>query len=236
MKNNVSKKFKIILVNTITISRLLGAISLPFIFHFFDEGIFALCTIILFLTDFIDGFLARTLKVSTFFGSAMDALSDKILNFSSFILLSIIHNSLLLPLVLEISILYTNYSTYRYGGNIKSTKIGKIKTAIMDVCIVFCFILLCIPKFNINNSFISYLIEHTDNYINIFSSIITIVCLIALIDYSKLNRKSRNNPESSKIKVTKKTKKTFKQILKDAFDTDYYLEHKDESIMKQLYL
>ena len=32
--------------------------------------------------------------------------------------------------------MYTNYSSYRYGGNVKSTIIGKVKTVILDQSII----------------------------------------------------------------------------------------------------
>lgn len=236
MRKDLLKKLGLIIVNLITLSRLIGAIALPFIYKIYGTSTFAFWTIILFLTDFIDGFLARTFKISTFFGCALDALSDKVLNLCSFILLSLINNSLLLPLILEIAILYTNYSTYRYGGNVKSTKIGKIKTAILDICIVLCFLLVSLPKYNLTMNFITYLINNTQRYINFFTSIITISCLIALLDYIKLNSMARKNPISNEIKITKKVKKSFNNLMKDAFDTNYYQKHKDESIMKQFYI
>lgn len=236
MKKNIIKNLKMIIVNLITLTRLLGALSLPIIYIYYGPSTFAFWTIILFLSDFIDGFLARLFKVSTFFGSALDALSDKILNIVSFILLSIGNYLLIIPLIIEISIMYTNYSTYRYGGNVKSTKTGKIKTIILDISIVLCFILLSLPKYNINSSIINYFIINTSYYTNIFTSIIIISCLIALLDYIKLNKIARNNPKSNKIKHTKKIKKEFKILIKDAFDTKYYSIHKNESIMKQFYI
>ncbi|MDD6272142.1 MAG: CDP-alcohol phosphatidyltransferase family protein [bacterium] len=236
MRKDLIKKIELIFVNTITLTRLFGAIALPFIYKYYGSSTFAFWTIILFLTDFLDGFLARTFKISTFFGCALDALSDKVLNACSFILLSLINTSLLLPLILEISIMYTSYSTYRYGGNVQSTKTGKIKTIILDICIIMCFILISLPKYNIDSSIISYLINNTQSFIYFFSSIITISCIIALLDYIKLNTQARKNPISNKIKLTKKTRKTFKKLINDAFDTNYYQKHKNESIMQQLYV
>ncbi len=236
MRKDTIKKIELVIVNSITITRLLGAFALPFIYYYYGSSTFAFWTIILFLSDFIDGFLARTFKISTFFGCAMDALSDKLLNASAFILLSIQNRSLFLPLIIEIAIMYTVYSTYRYGGNIKSTKIGKIKTVVLDICIILCFIILSLPKYNISNKIFDYLILNTTNFINILSSIITIACIIALLDYIKLNSISRKNPLANEIKNTKKTKKEFSILIKDAFNTEYYSKHKNESILRQFYV
>lgn len=235
MKYSLLKKIEIIFVNLITFSRLLGAILLPYIYISKGVSEFAFWTIILFLSDFIDGFLARTLKVSTFFGCAMDAFSDKLLNATSFILLSLENNSILFPLILEIAIMYTSYSTYRYGGNVKSTKIGKIKTVILDVCIIFCFILSSLPKYNIDTTFVIYLINNTSQYIDILCSIISVSCLIALLDYVRINKIARNNPHCVEIKYEEKKKKSFKTLMNNAFDINYYANHKNESIMQQFY-
>lgn len=235
MKKKYVKTFKIILVNSFTIIRLFGAFSLPFIFVFKGVNICALCCIVLFLTDAIDGFLARTLKVSTFFGSSMDALSDKCLNFISFTLLGINNNIMFAPLILEISILLTIYNTYRQGGNIQSSIMGKIKTVILDVLVIFSFLLLSLPTFKIKVWWYALLIKETPDLITLFGCIITIASILALLSYKKKNLIERNDPTNVKIKNTVRVKKSFKEVMHDAFDTEYYKKNKDEPIMKQFY-
>lgn len=236
MKKKALKKLELIIVNVITLTRFFGALILPFIYCLFEADVFAISTIFLFLTDCIDGNLARLWKVSTFFGSGMDALSDKLLNTVAFILLSIKFSSMLLPLILEITIFYTIYSTYRYGGNIQSSKIGKIKTVILDIFVIASFCLLSLPIFHSEASIIIYFISKTESFVNTFSCIITISCIIALLDYIKKNKLVRENPKANEIKKQKKTPKKFKRILKEAFDTSYYNKHKNESIMNQLFI
>ena len=80
------KTIKLILINSITITRLIGSLILPFVYYKYGASLVSLFIIILFLTDAIDGFLARKLKCSTFFGSILDACSDKLLNAISFII------------------------------------------------------------------------------------------------------------------------------------------------------
>ena len=122
--------------------RLIGAFILPFIYFKHGVNYASIYIIILFLSDAIDGFLARLLNASTFFGSSLDALSDKLLNAVSFIILGIEYNILLAPLTIEVAIMYTSYSTYRYGGNVKSSVTGKIKTIVLDIAVIFIFLLL----------------------------------------------------------------------------------------------
>lgn len=227
---------KIIPINLLTCTRLLGAFLLPFIFMSKGASFGAIITIILFITDWIDGLLARSLNASTFFGAGMDALSDKLLNICSFSLLGATYNTMMLPLLIEIAIMYTNYSTYRYGGNVKSSKIGKIKTIILDVFVILSFCLLALGFFNFNNTFIIFLINKTSELINLFSSIITIAGLIALGDYIKYNKEQRKNPKALEIKVEEKKLKPLKKLFKDLLSTSYYKKHKEESIVKQFYL
>lgn len=236
MSKNISKIIKLVIVNFITSIRLIGAFALPLIYY--KQGISeaSVFIIILFLSDAIDGLLARTLKISTFFGSILDAFSDKLLNAISFIILGLEYNIMIAPLVLEISILYTSYSTYRYGGNVQSSRIGKIKTFILDIFVIFSFILLSLPTLNIKTLLTDKLIAATDFIIQIFGFIIIISCLVALIDYLGKNKIARENPYANEIKNKHKKRKKFKRIINELFDPNYYRKHKNESIAKQFYI
>ncbi|MBR4178332.1 MAG: CDP-alcohol phosphatidyltransferase family protein [Bacilli bacterium] len=227
---------KLIIVNFITSIRLIGAFMLPIIYYKCGINITSLIIIILFLTDAIDGFLARKLKVSTFFGCIIDALSDKLLNIISFIILGLEFNTMFAPLIIEIAILYTMYSTYRYGGNIQSSKLGKIKTIILDILVAMSFVLLALPTLNIKCRFTNFLINYTEVLIIVFSMIILTACLVALLDYLKKNHESRLNPKCIEIKHEKRNFKSKQLIIKQLFDINYYSKHKNESIMRQFYI
>ena len=235
MKNKVIKKLLLILVNSITIIRLLGAFILPFIYYKNGSSVTAVTIIILFFTDAIDGFLARKFKISTLFGSAMDALADKILNFISFIILGIEFNIMFCPFILELTILLINYLIYRHGGNVQSSKIGKIKTIVLDIMVIFCFILLSLPLFNNNYNIINFLINNISIIIYIIALIIIIFELITIFDYDRKYIITKNDPKIKHIKLQNRKKKTLMEFLTDLLDTDYYLKHKNESIIKQFY-
>ncbi len=235
MKYSAIKILGIIFVNLITLGRLFGSFIVPFIYVNNGIDVAATWTICLFLTDAIDGFLARRFKVSTFFGCAMDALSDKLLNAVSFILLSFNYNIMIPPLIVEIAILFTIYSTYRFGGNVQTSATGKIKTIILDVCVVISYLLLSISNLHTSNIILVFLIENTHYIISILGCIITITSIITLIDYNKKYKLVRSNPELIHVKKQNRTKKSFSEILSNAFDTEYYSKHKNEPIMAQLY-
>lgn len=235
MKNKVLKNSLLALINAITLTRLLGAIILPFIYYKYNVSTTALITLLLFSTDAIDGFLARTLKLSTFFGSAMDALCDKLLSFTAFIILGIEYNIMLCPLILEATLVLINYLTYRIGGNVQTNLLGKIKTIILDALVILSFIIMSLPIINIESTFKINIINNTNIYITVFAIIIIIAQVIAFIGYNKRYNDVKKNPNMIHVKLQNRQKKTLKEALIDAFDHEYYLKHKDESIIKLVY-
>ena len=234
MNKNYIKTLKIILVNSITLIRLIGAFSLPFIYFYSDIYIASIFIILLFISDFLDGLLARKLNVCTFFGSIMDAFSDKLLSIVSFVLLGIKYNVMLLPIVIELLIFMTSCNTYKYGGNLKTSYIGKVKTFILDLSVIISFLLIGLNNFNLDNNIINTLISNTSLIISILALITTLAGIITLIDYIFKNIYSRKNPKYIKIKNENKKFKDSKTIIRLLFDTDYFIKNRNESIMKLL--
>ena len=74
-------------VNLLTTLRFLSIIVLIIIFKKVSHRLFILTISLLFLTDFIDGKLARKYKVQTIYGSNMDTIADKALSIGLIILL-----------------------------------------------------------------------------------------------------------------------------------------------------
>lgn len=235
MKNKVFKNSLLVLINVITLTRLFGAIILPFIYYKYDVSTAALVTLLLFSTDAVDGFLARTLKLSTFFGAAMDALCDKLLSFTAFIILGIEYNIMLCPVVLEATLVLINYLTYRIGGNVQSSLLGKIKTLILDALVILSFVIMSLPIINIESEFKTTVINNTNKYITIFAIIIIVAQVVAFIGYNKIYNDAKKDPKVKHIKLQNRQKKNLKEALRDAFDHEYYLKHKDESIIKLVY-
>lgn len=97
-----------IFVNLITTLRFVYTIFLPILKVKLDKEVFIVNIVILFLTDTIDGFLARKLKVQTLFGSIMDTIADKTLTIILLVILLDSMKMLSLILILEILIAFTN--------------------------------------------------------------------------------------------------------------------------------
>ena len=69
-----------------------------------------------------------------------------------------------------------------------------------------------------------------------FNLFITIATLSLPTAISKLVAEgTRNNKKLTHIKYQHRIKKNMKEVLSDLFDTDYYIKHKNEPIMKQFY-
>ena len=73
------KKYMKIIVNLITTIRFLCALMTPILKLFVSDKVFIITIIVLFMTDSIDGFLARKFKVQSLYGSFMDTIADKAL-------------------------------------------------------------------------------------------------------------------------------------------------------------
>lgn len=128
--------FMKILVNMITISRLIFTIILVFIINNVDNIIFIILITFFFLTDFVDGYLARKFKVQTLFGSIVDTLADKVLSIVLIFPLLTVQNVLLLNILGEIIIASTNIIGRIEGKLTKVSLGGKIKMWLLSLTII----------------------------------------------------------------------------------------------------
>ncbi len=204
---------KKIIVNSFTIIRLLGIIMLPLFNHYFKMKIVIIILGILFLTDYIDGFLARKLKVTSLFGSLADAAADKLLAIAALLVITKNHPIMIFPVITEIIIVIINIIKTLKGDIIESIKIGKIKTGILSSVIILSMINIFIKK----------------DILNIIPILSIIAGLFGIITaYKYVTNKTRNK----KIKSIKlKNKKELKHIM---FDTEYYEETRNLPLINKI--
>lgn len=245
-----------ILVNLITAIRSLGTIAIIPIFT--NAGAFAtgLAAMGFFLTDFIDGFLARKLHVQSFFGSLLDALSDKAFGIVCLILLSTLNPIFLAIIGVELGIFAINYHNAQNNKNVQSSKAGKAKTFLLAATIVGSFFSYAQPELKaileyVNLSSFNTLLELNPDLLSTILAIPSIgASLYVAKDYAKKGKdevvesnltleeidKERKKLLEQKAEIERaKEKKSHEEILFDLFDTDYYLEHKDDGIKSLLY-
>ena len=137
-EKNKEKKFgtpgQIALVNSVTGLRFLASFGIVGVFNALGglaAGIYAGAFM---LTDWIDGFLARKLKASTFFGSIFDGTTDKLFAILTLGLLLYVNPVVFaIPLLMEVGILAVQNKKMQKGLNVKSNMIGKIKTWVLSI-------------------------------------------------------------------------------------------------------
>lgn len=190
-------------VNLITTMRFIYTLALPFLKVKVSKLAFIINIGILFITDSIDGILARKFKVQTLYGSMMDTIADKSL--CIMLLLLLVGNLQILTPVLigEIAIAIINIVATIRGKKTKSSMMGKTKMWLISITIVLSYMYY----FNVCNY-----------YIWVASLVLTTAMQIAtIINYIFRISKQENN--TSQIYKTKNWQE-LKYVL---FDSDYYL-------------
>lgn len=253
-----------ILVNLITAIRSLGTIAIIPIFASCGALATGLAAMGFFLTDFIDGFLARKLNVQSFFGSLLDALSDKAFGIVCLVLLSTLNPIFLAIIGLELGIFAINYKNAQNNKNVKSSNAGKAKTLLLAATVVGSFFCYAAPTIKevlnyVNISTFNTLLETNPDLLSSILAIPTIgASLYVAKDYMKKGQEDVPNKGESLVEeptmtleeIEKQREKLLAQkeqieqalvlkskeeILHDLFDTEYYLEHKDDKIKSLLY-
>ncbi len=192
-----------IFVNLITTSRFIYTLILPILQMRISNRAFIINLIILFLTDTIDGLLARRFRVQTFYGSLMDTIADKTLSVVLLVILTEHIQILSVVLLAEILIALLNSFEMLRRKRTKSIIIGKIKMWFLAITIVAGYL----KYFNIVSIEI----------VNVLCIITIVIQIVTFVSYIKYLESQKNNlREKPKIKSIK----DLKYIL---FDTDFYL-------------
>ena len=265
-KTDKKHTLKKVLVNSITAIRALGTLVIVPIFKNSGPLTAGLAAAGFFITDFIDGKLARKLKVQSFFGSLLDSLSDKAFAIICLTLLALQNPIFWTVIAAEGAIVYANYRSAQKGNNIQSSKAGKIKTGVLGVSIIGSMMRLEAPTIRemlkFTNSAALDKIFSLDP--NLLTTLLAIPAIAAsryvLKDYIDISNKQTNaKAQKQEVQITSadieqtiadiesqkrelehekeqiKQLKSSKEILHDLFDTEFYLEHKDDSVKKLLY-
>lgn len=203
------RKKWLIIVNVFTISRIIGAILLfPLYFHW-GPRIVSYILGILFLTDWIDGFLARKFKVSTFFGSIMDTICDKTIAIVACAILCFLNPYMMYLIITEVVILLISTLNLTQNNTAKTLYIGKIKMWVLSLSVVAGFF-FCSPDKTV---------------INLIVFIPAIVFELITI-YAYLSRLLSHKIVLSHNKPKYKSAKDIKTML---FSPEFYENNKDKT-------
>ncbi len=229
----MSKDKKKWLVNAITSSRILGALVLPIIFNIMSIPLLIAVLSLLFVTDFVDGKLARKWNVQTLGGGLLDSLGDKVLAVSCILSLIGVQNFLLIPLFLELGITGINVRRTLQGEIVKSSILGKIKTWFLSVTLALMAINVLNP--NLLNEIVSSVLHMNLNSLLVSDELVNkAVCVTAVmqtataIDYA--SKSLKNNEKTARIEELKRLKESLVRL----FDETKYEEDKDKPLIKVL--
>lgn len=223
---------KLVLVNLITFSRFIGSILIPIIYFKYGVKSLGLLILILFLTDMLDGFLSRKLKVETFLGGLMDAVSDKLFAFVLLGFLTYYYPVILIVLFLEFTIFVINTLSFKDNKNIKTSSLGRAKTVLQDISIIVMYLLLGSDIYinYLPNKFANFIIHNNLGINYILVGIMICLDVLTLCDYKKKSIK-----QIKYQKLNKKELLPLKDIIVLLTDREFYVKNKDKKLKELLY-
>lgn len=196
--SSTARKGWVNIPNILTLSRI--ALTFVFMFLLFSHGV-AAKSLALFtflaasLTDFLDGFIAKAMNISTDFGRIMDPIADKILvlaAFLAFVEMKLIPAWMVVIIVArEITITTLRLSAFSRGRVIPADDGGKHKmvSQVISIFAILVFIVLReagMNGFNFWNENVEAIYKNT---IFILMLITTSLTVISGVSYIAKNRK-----------------------------------------------
>ncbi len=234
------KKFMLMFVNLLTMVRIIGVfMMIPVYFNY--GGLYAaILSICCYLTDCIDGFLARKFHVATFFGSMFDGIADKLFSCSNLIILFKVTKYSIASIIFEVAIVLIQIIKFQKNINIKTSKIGKIKTIVMSITVIIIYLVTDINRLTILGSkFINFINNSNSNilYLIIFTPLY-IFQLLTLYSYLKFLKtySSSLKRDIPVVNINLKPKTSIKNRWENFvtiwLDNDFYEKYKDSQGLK----
>ena len=231
---------KLLIVNLITLVRIVGTIILIPVYKYHGglwAGIFSL---ICYITDSIDGILARHWKVSTFFGALFDGIADKLFTIVNYIVLFLITPYAIIPAIIELLTIILNFIKFNKNYNIQSNIIGKLKVWIIAASLVLSFFVSSINEINIiPSSFKNTIIgmNQSDLYFWLLLPAI-IICSFSFISYVieifKPNKKVEFVVHDKKEVPVMTNNKGFEYFKNIWLSPEFYYSHHNDTNLKDL--
>lgn len=226
------KKF----VNFLTISRLLATFVMPIIWYRLNPIYLLIIVSLLLLTDFFDGFLARTFKVQSLFGMIMDVVADKAFGIMIVLILARKLPIFYIPFCLEIGIALINLLAAIFGATTRSSFLGRVKmwflgfSIFLGILSIFSLEILNFAHYKYILAILSFLTNNIESTIFAWIFLTAGAELMVAIDYLRRILKELNNKDG-KIKYKLKPKS---ELMKVLFDTKEYTKNRYKPISEQL--
>lgn len=223
---------KLLFINFLTLIRIIITIVIIPVYNLYGGFYVSLIVLIGYLTDSIDGILARHWHASTFFGAFFDVIADKTFTIMNFILLYLITPYAIIPIIIEISIMIVQIIKLFGKINVQSNWIGKTKVWILAVSVTLIFLVSDITNIKFLNQelyqfILNITFERLSFYILLPAIIMEILSLISyILEFFQKEKKTLK-------KTTKRTldNKNYSSIW---FSPSYYQAHKDDANIFEL--
>ena len=232
---------KLIIINSLTMIRVIGTIILIPIYKSYGGLAVGILSLICYLTDSIDGILARKWKASTFFGALFDGFADKLFTLINFIVLYLITPYALIPIIFELLIILIQIIKFANKYNVKSNIIGKSKVWVLAISVVLTFFVSDINSFDLLTENIRNFISHLPDsslYFGlllpaIIMEVLTFICYV--LEMFAPKQIKILNKENKELKMPElKGKSTWKNFKYIWLNPKFYQEHKDDTNLTDL--
>ena len=234
----------ILIVNILTTFRIIGVFCLLPIYLKLGGAAAACLSIACYLTDLIDGLLARAWHVSTFFGSAFDGVADKSFSVANLIVLFTITKFAIVPILFEFAIIVIQTIKYHRNENVQSSKVGKLKTWIISLTVIILYFLVDIKSLHfLPDTFVNFIISldqiHLLGIVFIPLYVFEVLTVISYLFFLK-NIKEDKKIEYPKIEITLKPaislKNRFDNFCTMWLNPEFYDKYKDCAGLKEIHL
>ncbi len=231
---------KILIVNILTFIRVIGSFVLVPIYNIYGGFYVGIIAMFGYLTDSIDGILARKWHASTFFGALLDGVADKLFTIVNFIVLFLITPYALIPIIFEILIIIVQLIKYHKKLNIKSNMIGKSKVWVLAICVVLTFLISDISSFNsltfnIFSGIQSISVNKLYFWLLFPASLMEALTLLSyimeMITPSNLAILKNEQEEIDNNMVVENKEANFKEVW---LNPDYYTKHKNDNNLRKV--
>lgn len=199
---------KKIIPNILTISRLL---VIPLVIYLGVQKQMiplVIIAVMVALTDFLDGKLARLWNVTSELGAKLDTIGDKCLAFSLLIILVVDNRLFFYVFVLECFIALFNIYVFYRTRIVESLLIGKIKTWFLFVTIFL--------------GFLDLLFMHIDLPVNLFVVLTALLQFASLIQYVRAYH--ANKGEKKRLQLENKE---YMNIVRSILEHEEFLKRKE---------
>ena len=233
-------KFNFLITNFVTFIRVAGIFALIPVYKLYGGFALFLLSSSCFLSDCIDGIMARKLKCSTFFGSLFDSISDKAFLIINMILLMSITPLAIIPVFLELGIAVTQTIKYNMNMNVQSNIFGKLKMWVAGLSISLTYLLVDEKILNYLGSSLLKKINNM-NHIHLFSLILAPLVISEFITLTSYVKEYYDYKKELTPELIKKHQKEEEKIVKEMQNTsvkdlffkhEYYEKYKDYGNLK----